>query len=183
MNRMIKGALVGATGVALLSGGVGTFALWSSETGVDNATVTSGKLKVESGGVATWLDKSTNPDGVVFNPATSTIVPGDVIEMTQPLDVTATGTNLKAKVELTGLTESFANLTVTFAYAGKSVSSSADGSGSLVLDYTTAADLTALSAGTAATVTYSFPSSVTGVVDQNVTAQLANAKVVVTQVR
>ncbi len=38
MNKMIKGSIAGATGVALLMGGFGTYALWSDSEDLPDAT-------------------------------------------------------------------------------------------------------------------------------------------------
>src|SRR5688572_6565363 len=57
MNKMIKGSIAGATGVALLMGGFGTYALWSDSETLDGSSITSGVLGVEAGAV-TWKDQN-----------------------------------------------------------------------------------------------------------------------------
>ena len=50
MNKMIKGSIAGATGIALLMGGFGTYALWSDSQGISSGTVQSGTLDIVSRG-------------------------------------------------------------------------------------------------------------------------------------
>ena len=59
MNKMVKGSVVGASGVALLLGGFGTYALWSDSDTVAGVTVTSGELDINAG-TATWSDVSAD---------------------------------------------------------------------------------------------------------------------------
>ena len=70
MNKLTKGAIATAAGIALLLGGAGTFALWNGQT--------------------------TIAGGTTFDPATQTIVPGDVLTLTQQVILSTTGKNLKA---------------------------------------------------------------------------------------
>ena len=48
MNTMIKGSIAGATGVALLMGGFGTYALWSDSEDLPRNSVTSGNLNIDT---------------------------------------------------------------------------------------------------------------------------------------
>jgi alternate signal-mediated exported protein len=99
MNKLVKGALAGAAGIALLLGGAGTFAYWNSTAGVTGGTITAGDLKIVNDGAAgVWKDQT----GTVINPATYRIVPGDVLTYTDDLTVTAVGKNIAATLGLAG---------------------------------------------------------------------------------
>jgi alternate signal-mediated exported protein len=86
MNKLVKGSIAGAAGVALLLGGAGTLALWNDTASINAATVTSGVLDVANATPGSWSQNL------------SLIVPGDTIVYTDSLEVTATGDNLKATV-------------------------------------------------------------------------------------
>ena len=86
MNKLIKGSIAGAAGIALLLGGAGTFAFWSDTAAVAAGEVTSGVLDVANKTPGTW-DKDI-----------ALIVPGDSLTFTDTLELTATGDNLKAAV-------------------------------------------------------------------------------------
>ena len=100
MNKLVKGSIAGAVGVALLLGGGSTFALWNDAAGVAGGTVSSGTLDIVSTGNASWTDVSpelltANPTGVPITTIGSyKIVPGDVLELKQQVTIKATGTNL-----------------------------------------------------------------------------------------
>lgn len=98
-NKLVKGTIAAAAGVALLLGGAGTFALWndSRDIGV-SADINSGRLYFDgepSGGAWAWAGDRTGQG--TFNPATQTLVPGDTVTytVTSP-DIVAEGTNLRA---------------------------------------------------------------------------------------
>jgi alternate signal-mediated exported protein len=96
MNRLLKGAIAGAAGVALLLGGAGTFALWNSTATVAGGTIVAGELKVTPDAtVGAWTH-----GGVSIDMGTYRIVPGDVLVYTKDLAVTATGDNLNATLGL-----------------------------------------------------------------------------------
>jgi alternate signal-mediated exported protein len=98
MNKLLKGAIAGAAGVALLLGGAGTFALWNSSATVSAGTVKSGTLSlVTTPGTATWADVTkATPTDITSSIATYRIVPGGSIEMTQNLTINASGNRLSA---------------------------------------------------------------------------------------
>ena len=102
MNKLVKGSIAGAAGIALLLGGAGTFALWSDTQLLSGGTVQTGELDIALNGTAAWEDISpetsvANP----FNPVTDKIVPGDVITYTQNVTVKASGKNIKASLAYT----------------------------------------------------------------------------------
>jgi alternate signal-mediated exported protein len=180
MNKMVKGSVVGASGVALLLGGFGTYALWSDSDSVAGVTVTSGELDV-SAGTATWSDISTTGPNL-WSATTDKIVPGDTIKMTQVFTVKATGKNMKGTLTFTPGTASTtafgSNLTITPAV-------------------TASAGLTVVTPGTAwkfdaplgssetvtATVTYTFSSATTAQQAQNAAATMAASTFNLAQVR
>jgi alternate signal-mediated exported protein len=96
MNTLVKGSVAGAAGIALLMGGYGTFAVWTDSTGVAGGSITSGQLDIEAG-TQVWDDLSTTAANDWD--ATSLLVPGDKVSMTQTFDITATGTNLAGTLE------------------------------------------------------------------------------------
>lgn len=99
MNKLVKGSIAGAAGIALLLGGAGTFALWNDAETVNAGTIATGELDIALSGTGSWVDASpeyTTP--VAFNPTTEKIVPGDTIRFTQNVSIKATGKNLKAEL-------------------------------------------------------------------------------------
>lgn len=85
-----------AAGTALLLGGAGTYAFWSTSASLNAGTVNSGDLNLTLG-TGTWaLDGALTPSTPVADPAAVFIVPGDVLTLTQPLNVTLVGDNLEA---------------------------------------------------------------------------------------
>ena len=181
MNKMIKGSIAGATGVALLMGGFGTYALWTDTEAIAGG-VTSGELDIVSAGVATYQDISADATSTTWS-ASTLMVPGDKVEMTQPLDVNAAGKNLKAKVSLTGVASDFdSQLVVTLSYAGKSTTVNGTNIGTAALNFGSA-DITALNAATDAVVTFELPSTVDNQENQGSAVDLSAAAVQIDQVR
>ena len=58
MNKLLKGSIAGAAGIALLLGGAGTFALWNDTAAASGGTVQSGNLSVVLNGSPAWKDIS-----------------------------------------------------------------------------------------------------------------------------
>lgn len=92
MNRMVKGSIAGATGIALLMGGYGSYALWTDTGTAEGAAVTTGELDIEAGAVAWDNTKTAQADDWS---AAKLIVPGDEITVTQTFTVTATGERME----------------------------------------------------------------------------------------
>lgn len=124
MNRLAKGTVWGAAGVALLLGGTGTFALWSDSlaAGTEGNTVDAGHLYIDDDALTgTWYDvtgldvPATFADASAFETyVTETltaheiadldgygIVPGDTFWYVSSVDVVAHGHNLKASLGVT----------------------------------------------------------------------------------
>jgi alternate signal-mediated exported protein len=99
MNKLIKASLAGAAGVALLTGGLGTYATWTDTARAEGHDIQSGVLDITAGNVV-WDDQATVGTG---DWTTSTLlVPGDVIKRTQTFTVRGDGKNLKGTIKLTG---------------------------------------------------------------------------------
>lgn len=100
MNKLLKGAIAGAAGVALLLGGAGTFALWNDATVVSGGTIATGTLSIlPTAALATWTDiSSTVVSGTSFDPSIQRLVPGDKVKLTKAVTISTTGKNLKANL-------------------------------------------------------------------------------------
>lgn len=123
MNKLVKGSIAGAAGIALLLGGAGTFALWNDSVVVQSSTVQTGKLEIAKTGTPTWSDVSTSGStGATFAPATQKIVPGDTVRLTQTVTITGEGKNLKARFALSDLAAAVpSSLSTPVTIAGASV--------------------------------------------------------------
>jgi alternate signal-mediated exported protein len=152
MNKLVKAAVAGAAGIALLMGGAGTFALWNSSATVSAGTITAGTLSLTANSDGVWKNGSTTID-----PATYKIIPGTTLVYTQTLTVNATGDGLTAGLTYSGMTGSGTlDSSVTKTLAVTSTSPNVTVSGN---------NVTVVSAATPATVkvtfTVSLPSSAT----------------------
>ena len=83
MNKLFKGAIASAAGVALLLGGAGTFALWQDTAGLrSDATIEAGRLEfgIDSMPAAVW---TINGEPIAESAIEDVrFVPGDVVTMT-----------------------------------------------------------------------------------------------------
>ncbi len=164
MNKMIKGSVAGATGVALLMGGFGTYALWSDSENLAANGVQSGELTVDtSAGVYDDARTQAANDWT----ASDLMVPGDVVTYTQTFDVKGTGKNLQGTIALStaALTGDFAGLvrSVEVTSDNATIVRNADEVSFDFSDPFGTATLTAV-------VTYELPASTSGTTDQNKTA-------------
>lgn len=97
MNKLIKGSIAGAAGIALLLGGAGTLAYWNDSATLASAgTVSSGELDIASTTTGAWTGLPANTSIANFK-----MVPGDSITYTETFTVTATGDNIKAELTAT----------------------------------------------------------------------------------
>ena len=100
MNKLVKGSIAGAAGIALLLGGAGTLATWNSAATVSApGTISAGTLSIAAatGSTDGWKLGSA---ATVASPANFKIVPGDTVTYTKTFNVTATGDNLTATAAL-----------------------------------------------------------------------------------
>jgi len=98
----VKGTVAAAAGVAVLLGGMGTFALWNQSGAIGTTGTSTGHLTATFG-TMTWQD--VTPGGVAAHavtPATFNMVPGDVLEGTATITYSVEGENIVVKPELTG---------------------------------------------------------------------------------
>lgn len=112
MNKMIKGSIAGATGVALLMGGFGTYALWSDSEDLAANGVLSGQLTIDT---TTGAYDDANSGAENDWTASDQMVPGDKVTYTQVFTVKGDGKNLAGTIELAALTGTNDSSTITRA--------------------------------------------------------------------
>jgi len=98
MNKLVKGSIAGAAGIALLLGGAGTFALWNDSQTVNGGNVQTGTLDIALSGSGAWADVSPDAADTTWVVATDRLVPGDTVTFTQSVTIVATGKNLEAEL-------------------------------------------------------------------------------------
>lgn len=161
MNKMIKGSVAGATGIALLMGGFGTYALWSDSEQLAENGVQSGDLTIDTSAGA-YDDANTDAAGDWD--ADDKMVPGDTITYTQTFTVTGSGKNLEGAIALDALEMSPNSFSDALTRDVDVVSDNATVAKDGPTDFSFDAPF-----GTAtltATVTYVLPASVEGTDDQ-----------------
>ena len=176
MNKMIKGSVAGATGIALLMGGFGTYALWSDSENLAENGVQSGELDIATSGGA-YDDANTGAANDWT--AADKMVPGDKVTYTQTFTVKASGKKLAGTIAYVkpSLTSTFAGLThsVAVTSSSSSVTETAPGSNQFAFNAPFGtATLTAV-------VTYTLPSGTSGQTDQNKAATLPAAAFTISQ--
>lgn len=183
-TKALKGALMVATGTALLVGGFGSFALWSEQDPLPNAPISAGELSLQTQ-AETWADVSPDAENTTWDPATDELVPGDTVTLTVPLTVTAVGKNLAgtihldvAALDVSGFGPHFS---VTYDVAPTPEAGVTDeGDGSVSFLRSDMADNTLQAEGT---VTFALASTATLSEAENANAVLSDAEFVTTQVR
>jgi alternate signal-mediated exported protein len=186
MNKLVKGAIAGAAGVALLLGGAGTFALWNANVGVASGTVSTGTLSFGTNSGATWKDTSAGAATTTFDPATQKIVPGDVVTLTQVITVNATGKNLKAQLAYAPSSVAIPvdlapHIAVALVASKVSGDAALSGSGTTVSPYI----ITPSAGGTSTfsvVLTFTFDSTTTGAIGQGESVDLSGATYTLTQI-
>lgn len=149
MNKIIKGSIAGAAGIALLLGGAGTFALWNSSTNVSLTSISSGELSLDASTPAAgaWYDITKGPSTTPITAATYKIVPGASLEFRKVVNIKAVGDNLAANFAVAGGTVTSAN-----SQAAKYQTSTKVNYGGT--DYQTPAVVPVTAGSTSALVTY-----------------------------
>ena len=99
----VKGAVAAAAGVAVLLGGMGTFALWNAEGALGEGNLQTGTLAAEFGDI-TWNDVTPGHENVIADLDGFHMVPGDVIVGTSTIEVVAQGENLVVVPQVVGET-------------------------------------------------------------------------------
>ncbi len=105
MNKLSKGIIVGGLGVALLLGTGGSLALWNVSATSNGGQVVLGDLNLVVPATGqTWERQTVAGTPGTWVPiadiSTYKMVPGDVVRLTQPLDITLSGTNMKAELAI-----------------------------------------------------------------------------------
>jgi alternate signal-mediated exported protein len=164
MNKLVKGSVATAVGIALLLGGSGSYALWSQSVNVNAGSVSSGKLTLVSAGDGAWDQSIAN------------IVPGDHLTYTEHFTVTAVGDNLSASLSsnIASITNSVTGSTATTTFAV--VDSLSNPVSPVAGVYTLGEDTYTVTA----TVVVDFPSAATG--GQNGTIDLSSIAISLTQI-
>ncbi|CAN5325466.1 hypothetical protein BH09ACT1_BH09ACT1_19820 [soil metagenome] len=186
MNKLVKGAIAGAAGIALLLGGAGTFALWNSSVGVTGGTINAGNLVVaDSGTAGTW-----KLNGTATTLAAVKAVPGDTLTFTKTENITATGNSLVATLSLgagsvTAATSSAADVALA-SYITNSAVLTASGTGIVASgsNYTITAGTAGVTSTITVTATITFPKSTTAGLENAAmlgSVNFANLSVVLTQ--
>ena len=98
MNKLIKGAIACAAGIALLLGGAGTFALWNSTAAAGAGNITAGTLSLTANSDGTWTNITRATATPITDIGAFRIVPGNKLQFTQTLTVKATGDDLTAEL-------------------------------------------------------------------------------------
>ncbi|MFP7759929.1 alternate-type signal peptide domain-containing protein [Marisediminicola sp. LYQ134] len=183
MNKLVKGSIAGAAGIALLLGGAGTFALWNSTETMNVGAVSAGTLTIDAAAAGTWKNVSSDaPAGgeAIANIADYRIVPGDRLEFVQTVTIDATGDNLDATLTLVPTSISGALLPfvdIDVAVAGDTIDeATAPGV------YTISADSATPSTATI-TATVELPADVTGETAQGATLDLSAIQFALQQTR
>jgi alternate signal-mediated exported protein len=119
-RKSLKGVIALAAAGLLLSGGAGTFALWSDSVTLDGGNVNSGQLKLTNTQPGGWYDLSSGTAAPIADISAFQVVPGDVIEYRVESTIAAEGENLQATlaadpVSVTGDPELLADMDVATA--------------------------------------------------------------------
>ncbi|MFT2817221.1 alternate-type signal peptide domain-containing protein [Leifsonia sp. A12D58] len=197
MNKLIKGSIAGAAGIALLLGGAGTFASWNDSAAVAGGTIVAGNLSATTTtGTWTVLKNGTTTAVTIPDITAFRAVPGDVLAYTSTVAVVASGNNLVARLAIgaasvtattpgkaaddalaLALTKS-ATLTAT---VGNGVVA---GTGADAGTYTVTAGAAGVSTSVTSTVTLTFPLGAAGVGNAAKlgSVNLANLAVTLTQI-
>jgi alternate signal-mediated exported protein len=184
-NRLVaKGALMVATGTALLVGGFGSFALWSEQDPLPSDPISAGELSLQAE-TGSWVDESPDAADTTWNPSTDELVPGDTVTLTVPLAVTAVGKNLAGTIHLDGSALDVADFGTHFIVTYDVAPTPEDGvvheaDGSVSFLRSAMADNTIAAEGT---VTFELTSAATLSEAENANAVLAGVEFVTTQVR
>lgn len=179
MNKLTKGAIAGAAGIALLLGGAGSFALWNGTASASAGSIQSGSLSLTAATDGVWTNITGSTPATISNIGTFRIVPGDHLKFTQTLNIAGTGDDLAAS--LTSTLGSGTNA-ITGLNTGLTLAKGTDAGGILTVG-SPATTVTISKAGTAsvvATIDVNFPSGSTG--GQASTADLSTVAFTLTQV-
>jgi len=177
MNKLVKGSIAGAAGIALLLGGAGTLAYWNDSATLSGAgTVTAGTLDLGTAADGVWTATNGSITTTDVDIDGFLIVPGDTLTFTQTIPVSATGNNLRFEVgnNIVPAVQSFATVAQNVVVKDSEnapVTTPTLGAGDYTIEVTV-------------TVTFPFNASPTALDNdsQGETIDLSDAKITVTQV-
>src|SRR5688572_11261565 len=87
MNKLVKGAIAGTAGIALLMGGAGSLALWNDSANITDASVTSATLRIAATN-GTWTGSPT------------LMAPGQTASYQATVTITSKGSNLLSRLSV-----------------------------------------------------------------------------------
>lgn len=90
----VKGTFAAAAGIAVLLGGMGTFALWNVGLGVDAGSSATGSLAATFDGPVDWQDVTPGHENAIDDITAFRMVPGDEVAGEVGVTVTTVGENL-----------------------------------------------------------------------------------------
>ncbi len=178
MNKMIKGSVAGATGIALLMGGFGTYAMWSQDATMGASQVKSGHMTIQAGDVH-WNDlRVAGADD--WDAANALVVPGDSVSRTQTFNLTGTGKHLKGTVNIAAGAKSSDNAADWYDIAVQVTSGDTTKIVPVANTNNFTFDAPFNTASVTAVVTYTIK-DVTGTTAQDATAGIADSTITIAQ--
>lgn len=183
MNKLIKGAVTGAAGIALLLGGAGSFAAWNDQAKIAPGNITTGTLSIAAtaGATPTWTDLTTNTTLATAQLASYVFAPGDTLELKENVTISVQGNNLQGQLSATGPTQTDSTTATGKAAGVFKVTTSFDTAAS---DITTTNGATIANTGTSTSPVYTVSAGTNGqvgtitlpvIVDINLPATALNA--------
>jgi alternate signal-mediated exported protein len=98
--KALRGLVAVAAVVLLLSGGLGSTALWSAEAALPSAQITSGQLRLEQEPMSITLTRDGASTDVSATLGQQALRPGDVLTYRVPVRPVLEGTSLEATLAL-----------------------------------------------------------------------------------
>ncbi|WP_114558721.1 alternate-type signal peptide domain-containing protein [Desertihabitans aurantiacus] len=154
MNKTTKGTLAAVAAAVLLVGGGGSLAYWQATEDVAGGTINAGELTLDAAAcdAAGWTVTNAveGITGVAFDPATETVVPGDVLTKECAVTIGAEGTNLRATLDVTAaevgdgapaMDPADYDVTGTFLVGGEAVTEITDANDGDTIDATIVVDV------------------------------------------
>lgn len=97
----VKGVVAAGAGIAVLLGGMGTFALWNADGAFGEGELQTGSLSATFGDIV-WEDRTPGHENTIEDLGAFRMVPGDVIVGTSTIDVVAEGENIVVVPQVVG---------------------------------------------------------------------------------
>ncbi|MGJ9373689.1 alternate-type signal peptide domain-containing protein [Nesterenkonia sp. CF4.4] len=102
MEKITRASIAGVAGLGLLAGGA-TFALWSDSEPVPDAEISSGTLTLSPASNIEWTDLSGTEPAVITDITAYEAIPGARLQYAADFAVNASGDNLTAVLDTTGM--------------------------------------------------------------------------------